>query len=200
VHLICCAYCVHSKVGTYLLKHAMLKENNYRVTLVKLIVPLWEESVFCYIKSLPQHLELPLSQELHQNIRNLQIWKNILKNHCFHLNTVFEEMVLNVDILRAIMNQWILIDHDATLIVTVHYNRFQHLIDQLCYQLAKPYGLTTSRIGCYILCLHYTKCHCCLLATILGNHTCSQAETKSQSALPNTCISFLVRINKSMQH
>jgi hypothetical protein len=50
----------------------LLKENTSKQH-VKLTIPLCEEGVLHQTKSLPQHLKLPLSQGLGQNVCHLKI-------------------------------------------------------------------------------------------------------------------------------
>lgn len=105
-----------------------------------LTLSLWEERVLHQTKFLPQHLEHPLSQGLAQNVCCLQIWRNMLKNHCFFLNFVPIETVLDIYVTWSNCRNLILREFDTTLIVTVYHSGLQHLIGQLCYQLGKSCG------------------------------------------------------------
>jgi len=53
-------------------------------------------------------------------------------------------MVPYINVLEAVMKNWIIKEPDATLIVTGNKSRLQQMIDQLLYQLTKPNGFTTS--------------------------------------------------------
>ena len=59
----------------------------------------------------------------------------------------------------------------------------------------KPYCLTTSRTGCDILCFGCTLCHAWLIPTKPRDHTESQIESVSWSAIPISGATYPIWIN-----
>ena len=84
------------------------------------------------LRSFPEHIELPLCQELSQYIYNLLICRNVLKNHCSLLDPVSDEVVPDINMPGTIMEHWILREFETTMIVTVNHGSVQSLICKLC--------------------------------------------------------------------
>ena len=59
-------------------------------------------------KLLPEVLELQLSQWLHQYISYMFLRHNILELHCLPLHHILDIAVLDLDMLRLVMEHWIL--------------------------------------------------------------------------------------------
>jgi hypothetical protein len=85
----------------------------------------------------PQHLKLPLCQRLRQNVRNLRILRNILKDHCSLLTFVSKEMVLDINVLGEIAKHWILRKPEAPPTVTIKFK-------QLCPSCIRAHALQPS--------------------------------------------------------
>ena len=59
-------------------------------------------------KSLSEVLELQPIQWLHQYISYLFLHRNILELHCSSLHHILEIVILDLDMLRLVMEHWIL--------------------------------------------------------------------------------------------
>ena len=59
-------------------------------------------------KLLPEVLELHFGQWLHQHISYLFLCRNILNLHCSPLHHIHDIVVLDLDMLRLVMEHWIL--------------------------------------------------------------------------------------------
>ena len=59
-------------------------------------------------KLLPKVLELQPSQWLHQYINYLFLYRNILEFHFSHLHHIPNIVILDLDMLRLVMEHWIL--------------------------------------------------------------------------------------------
>ena len=59
-------------------------------------------------KLLPEVLEFHPSQWLCQHINYLFLRRNILELHCSHLHHILDIMILDLDMLRLVMEHWIL--------------------------------------------------------------------------------------------
>ena len=59
-------------------------------------------------KILPEVLKIHPSQWLHQHISYLFVHHNILELHCSSLHHIPDIVILDLDMLRLVMKQWIL--------------------------------------------------------------------------------------------
>ena len=71
-------------------------------------------------KLLPEVLELQPSQWLHQYISYLFLRRNILELHCSSLHHIPDIVILDLDVLRLVMEQWVLGKFHISLVVTEH--------------------------------------------------------------------------------
>jgi hypothetical protein len=108
----------------------------------KLALFLCDEGLLHQEELLYQSLELPLCKEFCEDFSALQINGNIIKNNNSLMYSSFQGNVLDICVLGAMMKHWILKDFDATFTITIHNRGLEHLINQLCNQLAKPNGFT----------------------------------------------------------
>ena len=69
-------------------------------------------------KSLSEVLELQPSQWLRQYISYLFLCRNILELHCPSLHHIPDIVILDLDMLRLVMEHWILSQLHATMVVT----------------------------------------------------------------------------------
>ena len=72
---------------------------------------------------------------------------------------------LNVLLLRPVMEDWILRELNANLIVAVNHHRSKFFIKQIYQQIVKPQSFATSLIGCHVLSLGRTQSKGLLLPT-----------------------------------
>ena len=59
-------------------------------------------------KLLPEVLKLHSGQWLRQHISYLFLYRNILELHCSSLHHIFDIVILDLDVLRLVMEHWII--------------------------------------------------------------------------------------------
>jgi hypothetical protein len=116
-----------------------------------LTLPLTEESVPHHSQLISEGYKLASSQSLSEDVHYLLIGRYKLKVNCPFLNIVSDEVIYNFDVLGPVMENWILKEFYATLIVTLNHRGPQLHTKYPNQQLAKPYGLTTGLTGFHIL-------------------------------------------------
>ena len=75
-------------------------------------------------KLLPEVLELHPSQWLHQHISYLFLHHNILELHCYSPHHIHDIVILDIDMLRLVMEHRVLRQLHATLVVTKDTSHF----------------------------------------------------------------------------
>jgi hypothetical protein len=76
---------------------------------------------------LDQEHKLPFDQIFREDVYNLLICRNVLKLHNSSLNIVPDEVIPDINMLRLVMEHWILREFNATLIITMNGDRLQLL-------------------------------------------------------------------------
>ena len=76
-------------------------------------------------KLLPEVLKLHPSQWLHQYISYLFLCRNILELHCSSLHLILDIVIFDLNMLRPVMEHWILGQLHTTLVVTVYTSSIQ---------------------------------------------------------------------------
>ena len=94
-------------------------------------------------KILPEVLELQPSQWLYQYISYLILRCNILELHCSPLHHIPDIAILDLDMLRLVMEHWILLQLHTTLVVTMYTSSIQLEIKYIKQYLLQTYCLTT---------------------------------------------------------
>lgn len=89
-------------------------------------------------------------QCLGQNISCL-LYRHALESDFTHLNTISNMMVLDLNVLGAVMKHWIVREIDVTLIIIVYDCGLQFLTEQPNKWLHQPYGLPSRQAGSHVL-------------------------------------------------
>ena len=76
-------------------------------------------------KLLPEVLKLHYGQWLGSHISYMLIRRNILELHCSPLHHIPDIVILDLDVLRLVMEHWILCQLHATLVVTMYTGSIQ---------------------------------------------------------------------------
>jgi hypothetical protein len=103
--------------------------------------------------SLNNLLTLPLSEEwvFYNTQFFTKICGNVLKLYYPLLYSIPDEVISDFNVLRSIMEDWILRQLDTALIVTVNYGGIQFSAKQVNKSFPEPNGFTTSLAGSHVL-------------------------------------------------
>jgi hypothetical protein len=84
-------------------------------------LPLIEESVLHHSHLVSEVDMLAPWKKLHKNVCNFLISRYVLKLNCPFLNSITDEVVSDLYVLRPVIKDWIVIEFDTTLIITVNH-------------------------------------------------------------------------------
>ena len=90
-----------------------------------LITSLWRDLDLENTKLLPEVFKLYSGQWLCQNISYLFVRRNILELHCSPLHNISDIVILNIDILRLVMEHRVLQQIHTTLVVAIYTSSIQ---------------------------------------------------------------------------
>ena len=94
-----------------------------------------------------------LRKLLRQDICILILRGNLLQQHNAPLNTIFEMVVPDVNMLGPVMEYWINREFYATLVIKMYHRQIHMMTKQTKNYLPHPDRLTCSLTGYHVLCL-----------------------------------------------
>ena len=92
-----------------------------------LTLPLTEEGVLHYTQLVSEFYKLSFFKSLRQNVRYLLSCGHILKLNCPSLNPIMDEVISDLNMFRPVMENWILRESNATLIIAVNLSGLNHM-------------------------------------------------------------------------
>ena len=106
-------------LDTHMMEHLVL--SNFST------LPLTEEGVLHYTQLVSELYKLSFLKSLRQNVRYLLSCGHILKLNCPSLNPITNEVISDLNMFRPVMENWILRESNATLIITVYLSGLNHM-------------------------------------------------------------------------
>jgi hypothetical protein len=113
-------------------------------------------------RELPQLVE---PKSLGENVGNLPIRRNMLQFHFTGENTLLDEMVMHLDVLRPCVKDRVFRELNAAKVVAMDCRRFRHLLMQLLEQALNPDGFTCRDSRASIFRFRARQCYYRLLLT-----------------------------------
>jgi hypothetical protein len=133
--------------------------------LINLTLPLTKESVPHHFQLIFERYKFSSPQSFSEVFCYLLNNGYKLKLNCPSLNIIPDKVISNLYVFRPVMENWILKEFYATLIVRINHHGPQLHTKYPNQQLVKPYGLIDGLIGFHILNLNRNKSHLLFLLT-----------------------------------
>ena len=123
----------------------------------------------------------------------------ILDNYFSPLDFITHKIVLDVNVLRPIMEHRVLWELHTSLVITIYHGRIQHLIKQSKNQLIEPHCFRTIITSYNILCFCSVECNKILFLASPWYRGKAQTKTYPRSTSFVIYTPYPIWIDKSMQ-
>lgn len=87
-------------------------------------LPLTETNILNKSKIVPEVYKILSGQRLSKYISDMPISRDILEIHFSLLHYVMNELIIDLDALQIVMENWIIYQLNTALIVTIYHSRF----------------------------------------------------------------------------